>query len=42
MVARAARFRIDRGETSPLDAGARTDLPFPGVVGDGVTHELAE
>ncbi len=33
MVARAARFRLDRGERSGLDLNARADLPLPGVVG---------
>jgi N6-L-threonylcarbamoyladenine synthase len=32
MVARAARFRFDRGERSGLDLNARADLPMPGVV----------
>jgi N6-L-threonylcarbamoyladenine synthase len=31
MVARAARFRFDRGDVAPADAGARADLPFPGL-----------
>jgi N6-L-threonylcarbamoyladenine synthase len=32
MVARAARFRLDRGERAGLDLNARADLPLPGVV----------
>jgi N6-L-threonylcarbamoyladenine synthase len=32
MVARAARFHLDRGERSGLDLNARADLPMPGVV----------
>ena len=35
MVARAARFRLDRGERSGLDLNARADLPMPGVVATG-------
>ena len=31
MVARAARFRYDRGEVASTDAGARADFPFPGL-----------
>jgi N6-L-threonylcarbamoyladenine synthase len=31
MVARAARFRHDRGDVADTDAGARADLPFPGL-----------
>jgi len=31
MVARAARFRLSRGERSGLDLNARADLPMPGV-----------
>jgi N6-L-threonylcarbamoyladenine synthase len=31
MVARAARFRFDRGEVAPPDASAAADLPFPGL-----------
>lgn len=31
MVARTARFRYDRGGAAALDAGARADLPFPGL-----------
>ncbi len=31
MVARAARFRLDRGERSGLDLNACADLPFPGL-----------
>jgi len=31
MVARAARFRYDRGEVASPDAGARADFPFPGL-----------
>ncbi len=31
MVARAARFRYDRGDVAPIDASARADLPFPGL-----------
>ena len=31
MVARAARFRFDRGDLSPLDASASASLPFPGM-----------
>lgn len=32
MVARAAAFRLDRGDVAPLDVSARPDLPFPGMV----------
>jgi len=32
MVARAGRFRLDRGETAPLDLTASAGLPFPGLV----------
>lgn len=32
MVARAARFRLDRGERSELDLNARADLPWPGLL----------
>jgi N6-L-threonylcarbamoyladenine synthase len=32
MVARAAAFRLDRGEVGALDESARADLPFPGMV----------
>jgi N6-L-threonylcarbamoyladenine synthase len=32
MIARAGRFRADRGETGGLDLGARADLPFPGLL----------
>ncbi len=31
MIARAARFRFDRGETAPSSATAAADLPFPGL-----------
>jgi tRNA A37 threonylcarbamoyltransferase TsaD len=31
MVARAGRFRLDRGETAGPDLTARPDLPFPGL-----------
>ncbi len=31
MVARAARFRFDRGEVAPLDGSASASLPFPGM-----------
>jgi N6-L-threonylcarbamoyladenine synthase len=31
MIARAALFRFERGETSPLEVTARADLPFPGL-----------
>lgn len=31
MVARAARFRFDRGEVAPLDLTASASLPFPGM-----------
>jgi len=31
MVARAARFRYDQGDVAHTDAGARADLPFPGL-----------
>jgi N6-L-threonylcarbamoyladenine synthase len=31
MVARAARFRYDRGEVASLDASASAGLPFPGL-----------
>jgi len=32
MVARAARFRFDRGEVAPLDGSASASLPFPGMI----------
>jgi len=32
MVARAARFRFDRGDASPLGDSASASLPFPGLV----------
>jgi N6-L-threonylcarbamoyladenine synthase len=32
MVARAGRFRLDRGEVAPLDATASPTLAFPGLV----------
>lgn len=32
MIARAARFRFERGETATLDLTARADLPFPGLI----------
>jgi N6-L-threonylcarbamoyladenine synthase len=31
MIARAARFRFEQGETAGLDLNARADLPFPGL-----------
>jgi N6-L-threonylcarbamoyladenine synthase len=31
MIARAARFRFDRGEIAPSSATAAADLPFPGL-----------
>jgi N6-L-threonylcarbamoyladenine synthase len=31
MVARAARFRFDRGEVAAFDAGASASMPFPGL-----------
>ncbi|MDB4951160.1 MAG: gcp [Gemmatimonadetes bacterium] len=31
MIARAALFRYERGETAGLDLNARADLPFPGM-----------
>ncbi len=31
MVARAGRFRLDRGDVAPADVTARPDLPFPGL-----------
>jgi hypothetical protein len=31
MIARAAYFRHERGETAGLDLNARPDLPFPGL-----------
>jgi N6-L-threonylcarbamoyladenine synthase len=31
MIARAALFRYERGETAGLDLNARADLPFPGL-----------
>jgi N6-L-threonylcarbamoyladenine synthase len=31
MIARAALFRLERGEASSLDVTARADLPFPGL-----------
>ncbi|HSG82841.1 MAG TPA: tRNA (adenosine(37)-N6)-threonylcarbamoyltransferase complex transferase subunit TsaD [Gemmatimonadota bacterium] len=36
MVARAARFRLDKGERSGLDLNARADLPMPGLIDAGV------
>jgi N6-L-threonylcarbamoyladenine synthase len=32
MVARAGRFRLERGETAPPDLNASASLPFPGLV----------
>jgi N6-L-threonylcarbamoyladenine synthase len=32
MIARAALFHYQRGETAPLDLTARADLPFPGLI----------
>lgn len=32
MIARAGRFRLDRGDIADLRATARADLPFPGLV----------
>ena len=32
MIARAARFRLDRGEIGGLDGSADAVLPFPGLV----------
>ena len=32
MIARAARFRLDRGERSELDLNADANLPLPGVI----------
>jgi N6-L-threonylcarbamoyladenine synthase len=32
MVARAAHFRLERGERAGLDLNARADLPMPGVI----------
>lgn len=32
MIARTAAFRFARGDTAGLDLGARSDLPFPGLV----------
>ena len=31
MIARAALFRYERGDVSPLETTARADLPFPGL-----------
>jgi N6-L-threonylcarbamoyladenine synthase len=31
MIARAARFRFDRGEIGGLDGSADASLPFPGL-----------
>jgi N6-L-threonylcarbamoyladenine synthase len=31
MIARAGRFRFERGEAAGLDLTARADLPFPGL-----------
>ncbi|MDR0787067.1 MAG: tRNA (adenosine(37)-N6)-threonylcarbamoyltransferase complex transferase subunit TsaD [Gemmatimonadota bacterium] len=31
MIARAGRFRFDRGEVAGMDLSARADLPFPGL-----------
>jgi len=35
MVARAARFRFDRGERAPMHGSASASLPFPGLVRGG-------
>ena len=35
MVARAARFRFDRGEVAPMHGSASASLPFPGLVRRG-------
>ena len=32
MIARAAAFRLERGDVAPLDVTARPDMPFPGLV----------
>jgi N6-L-threonylcarbamoyladenine synthase len=32
MVARAGRFRLERGERAALDASADASLPFPGLI----------
>ena len=32
MIARAAAFRLKRGDTAGLDLTARADLPFPGLL----------
>ena len=31
MVARAGRFRLERGDVAPLDVNASPNLPFPGL-----------
>ncbi|MDZ7780673.1 MAG: tRNA (adenosine(37)-N6)-threonylcarbamoyltransferase complex transferase subunit TsaD [Gemmatimonadota bacterium] len=41
MVARAARFRFDRGETAPMHGTASASLPFPGLV-RGVSPDADE
>jgi N6-L-threonylcarbamoyladenine synthase len=42
MVARAARFRLQRGERGDLELNARADLPMPGIVGDGQPTEVVK
>ncbi|NIR45173.1 MAG: tRNA (adenosine(37)-N6)-threonylcarbamoyltransferase complex transferase subunit TsaD [Gemmatimonadetes bacterium] len=37
MVARAARFHLDRGERADLELNARADLPMPGIVRNGAS-----
>jgi N6-L-threonylcarbamoyladenine synthase len=32
MIARAAAFRLERGDVAPLGVTARPDMPFPGLV----------
>jgi N6-L-threonylcarbamoyladenine synthase len=38
MIARAAVFRYSTGHVADLDLNARADLPFPGLVRDGISQ----
>jgi N6-L-threonylcarbamoyladenine synthase len=38
MIARAARFRFDRGDVAGLDGSADASLPFPGLTVTAMTH----
>ena len=38
MIARAARFRFERGEVGGLDGSADASLPFPGLTPNATTH----